>query len=247
MRDGVCRASVDTLAGRLNVSRSTIKRYLKMLTDTGYLVDHTPDLRNRPHIYQPGSRFSRKPGTEPAPEPILPPVLPGDDDDSEDIPLTGGSERTTNQDGGGSQRTTTGAERTTRWVTENHRGGSQRAMSDTSLRDNRIDIKEDTDDPNAKAKILWEPIMQNLKLGSSKPLYEAYLLPITPHSWDGTTLTLNVPEPYLVDIIHARLGSQISRFLRAISENPDASIIITHQSINPSSGVDQNLYSHVSA
>lgn len=112
-------------------------------------------------------------------------------------------------------------------------------MSDTSLRDNRRYSKEDTDDQNAKAKKLWGPILQNLKLQSSKPLYDAYLQPLTPRSWDGTTLTLTVPDPGLAEIIQARVGIQVTRYLAALSENPDASIIITVPQHGPSLGVDQ--------
>jgi len=104
MRDGVCRASVATLAARLNMDTSTIRRHLKTLTDSGYLQDLTPGLRNRPHIYQPGSKFTRKP----APEPILPDV----NDDTEDIPLTGMAENTSNFSGGSAENISTSAENT---------------------------------------------------------------------------------------------------------------------------------------
>ena len=80
---------------------------------------------------------------------------------------------------------------------------------------------------NAEAKKLWEPILQNLKSQASKPFYEEYLQPITPRSWDGTTLTLTVTDPGLAEIIQARVGIQATRYLAALSENSDASIIIT--------------------
>ena len=100
-------------------------------------------------------------------------------------------------------------------------------MSDTSLRDNRRNSKEDTDSPKSNAKKLWDPILQNLKSQASKPFYEEYLQPITPHSWDGTTLTLTVPDIGLAEIIQARIGLQAARFLRAISGNPGAELRIS--------------------
>ncbi|HPC06578.1 MAG TPA: DnaA N-terminal domain-containing protein, partial [Anaerolineaceae bacterium] len=209
----------------------TIKRHLKMLTDTGYLVDRTPNLRNRPHIYQPGSKFTR----QPAPEPIL----PDDDDDTEDIPPAGRSERTTSPETGRSERPTTRSERPTRWVTENYPGMAESTMSDTSLRDNRRNLKEDTDSPSSKAKKLWEPILQNLKSQASKSFYEEYLQPITPHSWDGTTLTLTVPDPGLAEIIQSRAGIQATRFLRAISANSDAGILILSPKPTHSASTDR--------
>jgi DNA-binding Lrp family transcriptional regulator len=50
-KDKVCYASVGRLARELNLSSSTIKRYLAKLVKLGYLVDYTPNLRNRPHTY----------------------------------------------------------------------------------------------------------------------------------------------------------------------------------------------------
>lgn len=48
-----------------------------------------------------------------------------------------------------------------------------------------------------------------------------------PRSWDGTTLTLTVPDPSLAEIVQARVGIQATRILAALYENPDAGIIIT--------------------
>lgn len=47
----VCQASHDKIADELGVSRRTVIRHIKDLVDSGYLKDHTPDLRNRPHTY----------------------------------------------------------------------------------------------------------------------------------------------------------------------------------------------------
>ena len=48
---GVCQASHDTLAGELGLHTRTVIRRLQVLVEHGYLKDHTPDLRNRPHTY----------------------------------------------------------------------------------------------------------------------------------------------------------------------------------------------------
>lgn len=50
MKDGCCRAATSTLADELGVSRDTIIEHLKILVRDGYIIDRTPDLRNRPHI-----------------------------------------------------------------------------------------------------------------------------------------------------------------------------------------------------
>jgi len=51
MRDKVCNASLQTIAGGLGLGYQTVLRHVKTLCNDGYLVDLTPDLRNHPHIY----------------------------------------------------------------------------------------------------------------------------------------------------------------------------------------------------
>lgn len=48
---GKCQASMETIASELRVSRHTVLRYLTQLCREGFLIDHTPGLRNRPHTY----------------------------------------------------------------------------------------------------------------------------------------------------------------------------------------------------
>jgi DnaD/phage-associated family protein len=50
-RDGICRAKLETIAGELGMSMRTIIRHIEPLVEDGYLLDTTPDLRNKPHIY----------------------------------------------------------------------------------------------------------------------------------------------------------------------------------------------------
>jgi len=51
MEDGVCTASVQTIANDLCMSYNTIQGHLKALVEAGYLVDLTPDRRNGSHTY----------------------------------------------------------------------------------------------------------------------------------------------------------------------------------------------------
>jgi hypothetical protein len=51
MKDGVCRASLETIAQRLGIKRKTVERHIKKLCERGYLKDLSPDVKNRPHIY----------------------------------------------------------------------------------------------------------------------------------------------------------------------------------------------------
>lgn len=51
MYDGICRASVLRLANEMNLSANTIAKHIKMLEDNGYIIDMTPNVRNKPHEY----------------------------------------------------------------------------------------------------------------------------------------------------------------------------------------------------
>ena len=51
MSDGVCRASLDTLADDLGISKATVMRHTEKLVEDGFLIDLTPDIRNVPHVY----------------------------------------------------------------------------------------------------------------------------------------------------------------------------------------------------
>lgn len=51
MKDGVCTASLNTIAGDLKISPATVMRHTEKLVEDGYLIDLTPDLKNSPHTY----------------------------------------------------------------------------------------------------------------------------------------------------------------------------------------------------
>lgn len=51
MSDNVCRASKERIADRIGMSERTVIRHLNKLCEGKYLVDTTPDLANKPHIY----------------------------------------------------------------------------------------------------------------------------------------------------------------------------------------------------
>jgi hypothetical protein len=73
LRDRVCRASIRSLAEKLGCHMSTVQRQLRRLVQAGYLIDTTPGLRNRPHVYRvmswepapPGAKDSRQIGEPP--------------------------------------------------------------------------------------------------------------------------------------------------------------------------------------
>lgn len=52
MQDGVCKASVETIAKELGINRMTVIRAQERLDAAGLIVDLTPDLRNKPHVHR---------------------------------------------------------------------------------------------------------------------------------------------------------------------------------------------------
>ena len=52
MSEGVCRASILRLSNELNMDTKTIAKHIAVLEDGEYVVDTTPSVRNRPHIYR---------------------------------------------------------------------------------------------------------------------------------------------------------------------------------------------------
>lgn len=49
--NGVCEASQEKIASELHMTRETVNRHIKKLVSGEYLIDHTPKLKNRPHVY----------------------------------------------------------------------------------------------------------------------------------------------------------------------------------------------------
>lgn len=54
MSDGVCRASQETIAAHLGITRDTVRAHQARLCELGYLEDLTPDAQTlgRPHVYR---------------------------------------------------------------------------------------------------------------------------------------------------------------------------------------------------
>ena len=51
MSDKICKAPLKKIGNRLDLSGKTAERHIKKLCVNGYLVDLTPDVRNKPHSY----------------------------------------------------------------------------------------------------------------------------------------------------------------------------------------------------
>lgn len=60
MIDRVCRAALATIGEGLNLDASTVSRHAEKLVADGFLIDLTPTLKNRPHVYADAGRVVMK-------------------------------------------------------------------------------------------------------------------------------------------------------------------------------------------
>jgi DNA-binding Lrp family transcriptional regulator len=60
MTDGVCRASLSKIAKSLSLDEATVMRHTEKLVNEGFLIDLTPERRNRPHVYADAGRVVMK-------------------------------------------------------------------------------------------------------------------------------------------------------------------------------------------
>ena len=63
-RHKVCFASIETIANELHMSTRSVRRHLKSLRENGYLIDTTPNLRYKPHVYKISGKVKLKQKTE---------------------------------------------------------------------------------------------------------------------------------------------------------------------------------------
>jgi hypothetical protein len=60
MKDGVCKAGLERLASEMRISRATVIRHIEKLCSDKFIIDLTPDRRNRPHEYKDGGKIVMK-------------------------------------------------------------------------------------------------------------------------------------------------------------------------------------------
>ena len=53
-----CNEGIDTIVAETGLSRTTVIKHLQLLAHNGYIIDLTPDLRNKPHTYSLSGKIS---------------------------------------------------------------------------------------------------------------------------------------------------------------------------------------------
>jgi hypothetical protein len=184
MKDGICKASIATLAARLNVNRLTIIHHLDILTAAGYLKDLSPNLRNRPHIYTYTGKFRL---------PVPAAVYPTD----------------TSQPPAVSEIDTRYAEIDSPDISLSPLAVSETDLNQTLIRDSLIDFEEKQD----QARTIWELICRQLSSSLSRSMYGTWIEPVRPVSWDGSTLTISVSSDYVCRYLTSRFLPTLNRIL----------------------------------
>jgi len=187
MKDGVCRASLSTLADRLHLSTRTILRALKLLVNSGYLADLTPRLRNSPHEYTVTNLLQRQKYS---------PVGMTESHTSASSAVTPCPSAVTSRHSPSDLKS--------------HRAMTQSHLNKTSLRDNLTDKEENPQNSELTAQSLWDQILKELRPQLPRSEFNTWLKPCTPLSWDGSSLTLSVANKFAKAHIETNLSPHFS-------------------------------------
>lgn len=195
MSDGVCRASQETIANKLGLSRKTVNEMIEKLTDAGYIEDRTPEVRNRPHIYADTGRASLR------------------------FEVTGGVTlgytKPPEKPGGVTQGYSTVTESYTRCNPGLHLGVTESYKKKDSLRDSLRDDKEEN--PAQNPNFLWQMITQQLRDDIGMHEYASYVHPLKAGTYQDGVLTIRAVNSFTRDWCESRLGVKISRLATAIA------------------------------
>lgn len=192
MSDNVCRASQETIARELHVSRKTVNEQIEILVKNGFLEDTTPDVRNRPHVYadtgKAGLRLS-----------IVGGVMKGYTSQAKTKDgVTVGYSTVTQSDSRCNEKLQPG-------VTESY-------LKKDSLRDSlRNELKINGFDHIQ----LWDSIASQLRHEMRRGDYLSWIQPIKPHHLEQDRLVVKTPNAFGRDWCESRLRTQVSRLATA--------------------------------
>jgi hypothetical protein len=203
MRDGICRASLLTLAQRLSISRASLICQLGLLKQEGYIQDRTPDLRNRPHVLIITPKILTLPQVDPA-------AVQGLD--------TSGSAGVQSADSHGlfqDEYSTTGACSTVQDMD----------LSQTLKRQIKDELRDSPQSElvsSCSAAGLWNTIFAELASRLNRADLLTWVQPSRPLSWDGATLQVAASSSYARDWLTARIHSTALRSLQSRLQDPAA-------------------------
>jgi hypothetical protein len=224
MRDGVCRASIATMAAHINVSLPTITRHIDILLTAGYVNDLTPNVRNRPHTYAINTTATGLPQiTNFVEEEANTNQFSSPNDGSEIVSgtkevVTGGTKEIGSATKEISTKGTkiissTATKISTRYKNSLQSGRKKRVMNQTLLRDSFKKQREET----LNAKKIWSQVYDMLAREMTHADLLTWLNPARPLAWNGQTLEIAVANDFTRQWLYSHLGTTIKNFLRGLT------------------------------
>lgn len=199
MADHVCRASQERIAADLGVSRKFVNEQLARLVEAGYLIDLSPEVRNRPHVYRDALKINlRVEITADEEDPDVP--------DVPKRPKLGGATVTppANSDDGCNPNGPLVAPQLHRGVTDGY-------MSQTLLRDSLRDEEGDSNSISPQLETAWDATRQQLSLQMRPGDYRVHIKHLQLVSGGEGTLVLGAPTEYSASWVRDRLTTTIAR------------------------------------
>jgi len=207
MQDGICRASTTTIGNRLALSRRTTQRCMARLVELGYLIDKTPGLKNRPHIYA-DNGLVRIQG-------LIEATDPAHCDTDNQFPLRH-----------------SGAVTASEWRSETIPLRQSGAVTAPESHMSRVfkreeDKREDSRDAGFLSErnkqlpldtIEWEMVKNDLRLQMTAATFDTWLKGTTAHR-DGDTLTIRVQNRFAYEWLSMRLRPMIANTVKEICGN----------------------------
>jgi len=230
MRDGVCRASYETLARRLGINRRTVIRRVQLLVAEGYLRALSPGQERRPRLLvdtgrvgelqrqapapPKGSAESRPPEASPPAARVtqshLPPVRPG--------PLGAESHPAVSCS---HQRVTGGPPASDSpspvLATESH-------PKETLLRDIPREGSKNAAGPTEQAEKIWQQVFGCIALEMNRTDLQTWLQPARARDWDGRVLRVASANRYAQQWLDGRVKPFADRILRGVVGQAEAEV-----------------------
>ena len=203
LRNGVCYASLASLAARLGLNRSTVQRQIARLIEAGLLEDRTPGLRNRPHVYRalPLTSWAEMEAEE-VEEDVV--------DQEEEVGEAYGNRGREEGEGGAAVGLGRGALSNT--------GRAESGMNQT-IRD-----ELSADEEVKAAQILWKKMLEMLSLDFSRGQMQDLFGRVEAGRWDGVTLALWTEVEEVREWIMQRYQKPLERLVMGLTGSDAAKV-----------------------
>jgi hypothetical protein len=191
-KHGFCFASQDTIAEWINVSRSTVQKYISLLVKNDYIEDMDVGVKNRPHKYRPKKKF---------------------DFYADYI----GDRETSTSEGDGNCETSTGGcetatgdreKRSTDRETSMNKGFKERIKKES---EDNLSLSES---PNRA----WEAVLGQLQFDMAKATFDTWVRDSVCVAFEDGTFIIGTQNAYARDWLDSRLTSTVAGLLAGMMD-----------------------------